>query len=116
MHRVRLQLPYDLELTCQDRFDICESFEDEVRFWKLFEKIINTPITTIDGLIDILETIAISLRGTAGTDYQFLRESFSQYWDHQETEFFVGVWPVLRDLALELPILFLSARLNCLTQ
>ncbi|KAG7008523.1 poly(ADP-ribose) glycohydrolase [Physcia stellaris] len=116
MHYVHTQLPCDLGLTCQDRFDICESFEDEVPFWKLFERVIKTPITTVDGLIDILETIAISLRGTAGTDYHFLRESFSQYWNHQVTKFFVDVWPVLRGLALELPTLFLSGRLDCLTQ
>ena len=84
MHYLHIQLPCDLGLTVQDRFDICESSEEEVPFWNQFERVISTPITTVDGLVDILETIAISLRRTAGTDYQFLRESFPQYWSHQE--------------------------------
>lgn len=115
-HVIQLQLPCALEKVCQDRFDICNSTEDEVPFWELFTHLISAPVTTINNLIDILETIAFSLRGTAGTDYQMLCETFSQYWDQQTTDYFVDIWPVLRSLALELPILFVSKRLDCMTQ
>ena len=115
MHVVQYQLPCALGKVCQDRFDICNSTEDEVPFWELFTHLILAPVNTIDSLIDVLETIAISLCGTAGSDYKILRETLSQYWDQQTMDFFVDIWPVLRRLALELPILFVSQRLDCLT-
>ena len=116
MEQKQLQLPCEPKLLCQDRFDVCETNEDEVPFWKLFEAIVEIPISTIDGLINFLETIAISIHGTAGTDYGILREAFTEYWDNQSPNFFTRIWPIIKDLALELPSLFEANALDYLTQ
>lgn len=106
MDDVLLLLPSHSTVRCQDRFDLCDSTEDEVPFWELFVRLLNPPLTAVDGLVDVLDTIAISLRGTADTDHQFFHDAFVEYWHTAQLAFFHSVWPVLRSLALELPELF----------
>ncbi len=105
MMKPRNELWCDPDLLCIDRFDLTDSDADEVPFWRVLESALEPSLISLQGLVDLLEVIAITLRGTAGTDYGFLRQSFTKYWAPQE-HFVDHVWPTLKRLALELPSLF----------
>lgn len=99
------KLPYDEHLLCIDRFDLNKSEDFEVPFWHVLQAALEAPTTSLNALLELLEVIAITLRGTAGTDYELLRQSFVKCWP-VEGRFFEHVWPILTRLALELPTLF----------
>ncbi len=105
MMKSRNELLCDPDLLCIHRFDLTDSDADEVCFWRVLESALEPSLTSLDGLVDLLEVVAITLRGTAGTDYGLLHQTFTKYWAPQE-HFFDHVWPTLKRLALELPSLF----------
>lgn len=107
MESVRSELPCSPNLLCDDRFDLTDSEADEVPFWRILKAALASPLADLSGLIELLETIAVTRRGTAGTDYELLGQSFLKYWTPQE-RFFQSIWPALKSLALELPDLFPS--------
>lgn len=107
MDGVRVDLPCNPRILCNDRFDLTDSDADEVPFWRILQAALASPLTDLDGLIEMLETIAVTRRGTAGTDYGLLRMSFVKYWTPEE-RFFQSIWPTLKGLALELPQVFPS--------
>ncbi len=100
-----IELPCSPSLICIDRFDLVGSDDDEIPFWDILQAAIHPPLTNLKSLIDLLEILAVALRGTAGTDFELLRQTFEKYWVHPGP-FFQSIWPTLRSLALELPSLF----------
>jgi poly(ADP-ribose) glycohydrolase len=70
------------------------------------------PVTSPAQIIDLLETIAVTLRQKSDTDYGFLRE-FMQ--TKLEADFFSRTWPFLVELSLQLPILFPDSTLSILS-
>lgn len=107
MKGAKLGLPCSPNLLCIDRFDLTDSDADEVPFWRILQAALAAPLTDLIGLLSLLETIAVTRRGTAGTSYELLRLSFAKYWTSQE-RFFQSIWPALKSVALELPFLFPS--------
>ncbi|KAK4696108.1 hypothetical protein P7C71_g1749, partial [Lecanoromycetidae sp. Uapishka_2] len=99
------RLPHAPENLCIDRFDLTDSTAEEVPFWLVLLAALEPPLASLDGLVDLLETIAVTLRGTAVIDHGSLRHSFMEFWKPQ-IRFFDVVWPVLKRLALDLPSLF----------
>lgn len=115
----RFNLPSSPVIRCQDRFDLLGSDEDEVPFWDLLMAILTSesdPIRDITSLIEALETISISLRGTSRNEnHNALREfmtSFLKDAGHHDW-FFAKTWPFLVNLALETPKLFPDGTLPC---
>ena len=78
-----------------------------MRFWDLFRSLLQNPLGDVNGLIELLEIIAITLRGTPGTNFGQLRQTFDKYWNSRE-RFFKSVWPTLRAPTLRLPLPFPS--------
>lgn len=109
-------------------------------FWPLLRHLLTTPElkpTTFRALTSLLDTISVTLRDTAhlAGDYALLREAIAARFqrhtqphpgqlDHApevrdddpggERRFFAAIWPRLVELALEMPVLFPSARLPIL--
>lgn len=101
-------LPSSESLIREDRFDLVEESENSgTHFWRILGAVVSRKAINAADLIDQLETIAITLRGTAkDCDYEFLRR-FMDRWTSTEKggQFFSMVWPKLVDLALEMPTL-----------
>ncbi|KAL1961165.1 hypothetical protein VTO42DRAFT_3110 [Malbranchea cinnamomea] len=107
-------LPCAPALLRQDRFDVLESDEFEVSFWRILDAIISRKAANGSDLIDQLETIAVTLHDTTGDcDYGFLRTFITQW---TTNHFFDRVWPELVDLALEMPRLFPQCSLPVLCE
>jgi poly(ADP-ribose) glycohydrolase len=109
------KLPCSPSYFCEDRFSILSDGDDGdliVPFWPVFIKLFNQPITTPVQLIDLLETIAVTLRQKSSTDHIFLT-SFLQ--NNLQPDFYTRTWPVLVDLALNLPQLFPTSSLPVLS-
>jgi poly(ADP-ribose) glycohydrolase len=111
-------LPSSPSVQRQDRFDLLESDEYEVPFWDLLTAILRSesaPIVDVPSLIEALETIAVTLRGTASdVNYGLLRE-FMTADENDSRLFFTETWPILVDLALDLPSLFPEGSLSSLS-
>ncbi|WPG99150.1 Hypothetical protein R9X50_00196100 [Acrodontium crateriforme] len=105
-------LPSSPNLQCEDRFSILDSDELTVPFWAVFQKLLEQKVEDSKGIIDILETIALTLRGTTDTDYGSLREYLET---KRPRDFFAKTWPCLVKLALRLPFLFPSHSLPILS-
>ncbi|KAL4886915.1 hypothetical protein BJY04DRAFT_212885 [Aspergillus karnatakaensis] len=105
-------LPSSSDVRRPDRFDLVVSDEYEVPFWDLLSAILKSesdPIVDVSSLVSALETIAIILRGSArDAGFELLRGFLLQYLvdDRGSARFFAQEWPVLVDLALEMPSLF----------
>ncbi|BCS28398.1 uncharacterized protein APUU_61446A [Aspergillus puulaauensis] len=104
-------LPSSASLRRVDRFCLVDYNDDEVPFWDLLTAILRSelaPIKDIPSLLEALEMIAVTLRGTAaGVDFSLLQEFMSRrYIDNCAPNFFRDIWPVVVDLALEMPNLF----------
>jgi poly(ADP-ribose) glycohydrolase len=101
-------LPSSQTVLVQDRLDILQSDLYEMPFWDILCAILRnqeSPITDTSSFIEALETIAVTLRGTAAdVDYGFLRNFLTECIDAKD--FFKTTWPVLIRLALEMPTLF----------
>lgn len=95
-------LPCSPQLLCEDRFSLLDSYELQVPFWELFNAIIVEPVNSPRGVIDVLESIAISLKQKTETDYGSLRDFMTKLKD----DFYTRTWPALVRLAVEMPALF----------
>ncbi|OJD22050.1 hypothetical protein ACJ73_06609, partial [Blastomyces percursus] len=84
-------LPFSASLLCMDRFR-----------W--------------GDLVELLETIAVTLHSSSLRDYDTLRGFLQDEWASKETHFFTAVWPKLVRLALEMPQLFPESFLLCLSE
>ncbi|SMQ49469.1 unnamed protein product [Zymoseptoria tritici ST99CH_3D7] len=96
-------LPCSPQYLCEDRFSILDSDDLQVPFWPVLKELLKQPVTTPTQLIDLLETIAVTLRQKSSADYGFL-PSFMR--TKLSPDFFSRTWPFLVDLALQLPVLF----------
>ncbi|KFY01501.1 hypothetical protein O988_02699 [Pseudogymnoascus sp. VKM F-3808] len=95
-------LPCSPQLLCEDRFSLLDSYEMQVPFWELFNALMVEQVNSPQGVIDILEYIAISLRQKTETDYCSLRDFMMKL----KGDFYTRTWPALVKLALEMPALF----------
>ncbi len=92
-----------------DRFSILEDkYEDSdgsVPFWPLLQELLSQNITTWPTLLDLLETISVTVRGSsaAAGDYGSLRLAIEH-----EPSFFTDVWPAILRFAITLPEQFPS--------
>ncbi|KAJ5896252.1 uncharacterized protein N7473_005651 [Penicillium subrubescens] len=117
----RFILPSSSVVRCPDRFDLLGSDEDQLPFWDLLTAILTSksdPIHDIASLIEALETIALSLRGTVTNEnHNALHEFMASYLkdEAKHEQYFTKTWPFLVDLALEMPILFPDRTLPCLS-
>ncbi|KAJ3572571.1 hypothetical protein NPX13_g5002 [Xylaria arbuscula] len=109
-------LPCSTSFRCFDRFSILDDpgdLEDpngRVPFWPIFTTLLeSTPITTPVHLTELLDAIAVTLRGSSGPagDYEFLKS----YITSSQPAFFSTYWPLIVQLALELPEHFPSGSL-----
>ncbi|KAJ0415513.1 hypothetical protein BJY00DRAFT_293517 [Aspergillus carlsbadensis] len=111
-------LPSSAKVRRQDRFDLIDSDEYEVPFWDLLTAILrneSAPTTDVASLIEVLETVAVTLRGTAAdVDFGLLRDFISRHITKESWNFFDETWPVLVELALEMPNLFPEGKLPSL--
>jgi poly(ADP-ribose) glycohydrolase len=108
-------LPSHPSLLVLDRFDILSFSSPTVPFWDILNALLCEPVTSISDLIDQLESISFNLRGESNTDYGFLRTFLESHWSATE-RFFTVVWPAAMKLALEMPMLFPSSEIECLSE
>jgi poly(ADP-ribose) glycohydrolase len=105
----RYILPCSPSVRCLDRLSILDDgAEDQdgfVVFWPLLSRILQQPVATSADIIDLLDIIAVSLRGTSGVagDYGTLRTFLSKRTD---TQFFEHDWPNIVTATLLMPLLF----------
>jgi poly(ADP-ribose) glycohydrolase len=100
--RPSLVLASSPTLLVDDRFSITPSTAATVPFWEIINYTLVPHARTIDDLTSQLETLAITLSCTAGTDYAFLRETFTSHFGPKAPYFFAHTWPPLVTLALRL--------------
>jgi len=121
-------LPCHPTLLREDRFDLVGSEDLQVPFWDILTTILvklGNAVNNISSLIDMLETIKVCLRGatsrdfrTVNTDHEFLREFMSSHFgdsSRKSHSFFTKTWPLIIQLALEMPELFPNRSLPCLS-
>ena len=104
-------LPSSSGVRCLDRFDILCSEEDTFPFWALLGKVLSLEIRDVAALVQLLDTINVTLRSRSLSDYGLLQEVL----DLRGLTFFSRVWPVLAKIALEMPDLFPEGRLPMLS-
>ncbi|ELR04936.1 hypothetical protein GMDG_00194 [Pseudogymnoascus destructans 20631-21] len=92
-------------------FSLLDSYELQVPFWELFNALMGEEVNSPRGVIDLLESISISLRQKIDTDYGFLRDFMKGLKD----DFYTQTWPALVRLALEMPSLFPEHSLTILS-
>jgi len=101
-------LPSSPSYRCADRFSVCdtnieEDANGEIPVWELLRALLHPRMSDASQLVDLLETIAVTLRGTSqpAGDYRLLRSVVDA-----TPSFFSRIWPVLVSLALDMPLLF----------
>lgn len=99
-----LLLPCSPSWRCLDRFSLLdeEGEDGQVAYWTLLQHILQQPVNTPAQLIDVLDTIANTGRGSSGAagDFGTLREAVEHH--HSDT-FFSRLWPTIVQLSLKLP-------------
>ncbi|KAI1429725.1 poly glycohydrolase-domain-containing protein [Xylaria sp. FL1777] len=111
-------LPCSASFKCIDRFSILddqselEDAEGQVSFWHVLTTLLRSSIEIPTQLAKLLDTIAVTLRGSSGPagDYQLLKSFISD----SQPAFFDAYWPLIVQLALELPQHFPSGNLPVL--
>jgi len=106
------QLPSSAEYKCLDRFslhptgDEVEDVNGNVPLWPILEHLLSQPVTCAVSLIDLLETICVTVHSTVGSagDHGLLRRIV----EARSNSFFAACWPRLVQVALQLPELFPS--------
>ncbi|KAK0739080.1 hypothetical protein B0T21DRAFT_346435 [Apiosordaria backusii] len=114
-------LPSSREYKCDDRFSLhptggqVEDENGQVPFWPVLRQVLSQPVNSTAGLIDILDTISVTLRGTSkpAGDYELLLEEITSL---SCNIFFEKIWPRLVTVALEMPVLFPDDQLPVLGQ
>ncbi len=105
-------LPCAPDIRCDDRFDLTNTEDDKVAYWSIVQVLLKREIHDAAQLIDLLDTVAVTLRGSSLSDYDVLQEHLSSFPGH----FFSDFWPALARLALDQPMLFPGGRLPVLDQ
>ncbi|KAI0440921.1 poly glycohydrolase-domain-containing protein [Xylaria telfairii] len=103
----RYLLPCAASFKCLDRFSILddpgelEDADGQVPFWPLFTALLSSSVETPTQLAELLDTIAVTLRGSSGPagDYQLLKSFIGDL----QSSFFNEYWPLIVQLALDLP-------------
>ncbi|KAJ6526788.1 hypothetical protein B0H19DRAFT_1042088 [Mycena capillaripes] len=109
-----LRLPSSPETLASDRFSLTDiETEEPIPFWLILREILTPTVHSTSQLIDVLDTIAMTLRGRADSDNGFLRRFLDEKWDFRS--FFDKTWPRCVELALEMPTLFPDGYLEPLT-
>ncbi|KAI0405142.1 poly glycohydrolase-domain-containing protein [Xylaria palmicola] len=111
-------LPCSASFRCVDRFSILddpgelEDADGQAPFWDVFVALLRSPVGTPAQLVELLETIAVTLRQSTGPagDYRLLASCISD----SQPDFFDTHWPLIVQLALELPQQFPSGCLPAL--
>ncbi|RYC65437.1 hypothetical protein CHU98_g770 [Xylaria longipes] len=114
----RYLLPCATSFRCLDLFSILddpgelEDADGQVPFWPLFTTLLKSPVETPTQLAELLDTIAVTLRGSSGLagDYELLKSFISDL----QPSFFKEYWPVIVRLALDLPHYFPNGSLQVL--
>lgn len=109
-HPTVYRLPSSLDHKCLDRLslhpagDEAEDSDGNVTFWPILETLLSQPISSATSLIDLLETISVTVHGTVGSagDHGHLRRVV----EARSQNFFAKCWPRLVQIALQLPELF----------
>ncbi|TGJ88539.1 hypothetical protein E0Z10_g181 [Xylaria hypoxylon] len=115
---VQYLLPCSASFKCLDRFSILddlgepEDVDGQVPFWYIFTTLLRSSVQTPTQLAELLDTIAVTLRESPGPagDYQLLKFFISGL----QPAFFDTYWPLIVQLALELPQHFPSGSLQVL--
>ena len=113
----RLTLPSSCSQSMQvlDRFDVLSSDAETVKFWSIVRKVLKTPVNSKIVLIDVIETLSITLHGQIRCEnFNLLSRIFDVHFS-DSNNFFEEIWPGVRDVALDLPELFPSGHLTALT-
>lgn len=105
-------LPSSPQSVCTDRFSLTDSDSDSVTSWSVLQAVLSVHSQTTSELIEQLDTIAVTFRNTAGTDFVSLRVFLDNNWDGQR--FFTETWPKCVDLAMAMPALFPGGVLSAL--
>ncbi|KJZ74022.1 hypothetical protein HIM_06690 [Hirsutella minnesotensis 3608] len=101
-------LPSSNTQRCLDRFSILDDLEEDssglVPFWSLLIEILKQKVDEASHLVDVLDTISNSLRGSsaASGDYGTLKAMVQ----NKNHKFFSHLWPRIVWLALQMPELF----------
>lgn len=98
------RLPNHPSVRCIDRFSILDGVQEQesedglVPFWDILVAVLKQPIATPTQLVDVLDTISNTLRGSSGVagDYGTLKAIAVKSYD----EFFAIIWPCIVRLAL----------------
>ncbi|KAI0105049.1 poly glycohydrolase-domain-containing protein [Nemania sp. FL0031] len=114
----RYLLPCSASFKCYDRFSILddpgelEDADDQVPFWHILTALLRSSVETPTQLAELLDTIAVTLRDSSGPagDYQLL----TSFIGASQPSFFDTHWPLIVQLALELPQHFPSGSLPVL--
>lgn len=127
MDQSAFHLPFSPVKRCLDRFSILDQFptppdpdgeddgedaEDdngEVPVWRVLRKLLGqTPVANGIQLAGLLETIAITLRGSTGPagDYSLLKEIVDDRDNRFFGNFFEVAWPKIVNVACVMPFLF----------
>ncbi|KAI1131109.1 poly glycohydrolase-domain-containing protein [Nemania abortiva] len=115
----RYVLPCSISFKCYDRFSILDDLEGledadgQVPFWHILTALLRSSVKAPDQLAELLDTVAVTLRGSSGPagDYQLLRSVISD----SQPAFFDTYWPLIIQLALELPQHFPSGSVQVLS-
>jgi len=105
-----------------DRFSILpDSAEGEdglAPLWDLLVAIVSRPVSTLKNVVDVLEDIAFSLRGSTGQagDFAFLVQMLSSPSTAEvlQEDFVQSTWPRIVSYALAMPCLFPTAQIPLL--
>ncbi|KAF8158657.1 hypothetical protein K438DRAFT_2026069 [Mycena galopus ATCC 62051] len=109
-----LLLPSSQDSCAHDRFSVTDNeSEAPIPFWLILSQILSPPAKSTSDLIDVLDTIAVTLRGRRDSDNAFLR-SFLDI-EYNTRSFFDDTWPRCVKIALEMPMLFPDGYLKPLT-
>jgi poly(ADP-ribose) glycohydrolase len=103
---------FDLDLLVEDRFSILELDEPLVSFFDLLKTLLGQPTNTIPQFIELLATIHALLQRPYDSDFGFLRRFMQEEACCQG--FLRDIWPVLTNVALDLPALFPPGTLKVL--
>lgn len=99
---------------CSDRFSIldCDDEDGLVSTWDLLVSLLNQPVQSVAQFIELLDTLANTLRGTAGVagDYGTLRDFLEKRGD----DFLSLIWPKIAVAALQMPQWFPTGSIKVL--
>ena len=108
-------LPSCPSVLCENRFSIPDTEDVYVPFWSVFSALLrNTSVRSTAQLVDVLETIALERRGKSDSDYKFFKDFLVKL--NPPDFFYNQVWPRIKEVALEMPLLFPEHKIPILNE